>query len=91
MSNNTVTIGWIEPVIITETSCWSRTPKAAGDEMNPNDSTTESKSEEIQVFRDFSRLSIRDDASTDTKSIMINQMGITEFPSVINIVNWILA
>ena len=87
MSSNTVTIGCIEPAIITDTSCWSRTPKEAGDEMSTIDITTESRTDEIQVFRDVSRPSSKDDASTDTKSSNINHVGIIELPSVINTVN----
>lgn len=59
--------------------------------MSTTDSTAESRIEEIQVFRDFSRLSNRDEASTDTKNIKKNQTGMIEFPSVTNIVNCIFA
>lgn len=59
--------------------------------MSTTDNTAESRIEEIQVFRDFSRLSNRDDASTDTKNIKKNQTGMIEFPSVTNIVNCIFA
>ncbi len=55
--------------------------------MSTNEITTESRTDETQVFRDFSRPSNRVDARTDTKRSKINQMGITEFPSVINTVN----
>ena len=59
--------------------------------MSTNEIITESRTDETQVFRDFSRPSNRVDARTDTKRSKINQMGITEFPSVINTVNWMCA
>ena len=91
MSNNTVTIGCIEPTIITDTSSWSRIPKVTGDEMSTMVINTERMTDEIQAFRDVSKPLNWDEASTDTKNKSKNHIGIIELPSVINIVNCIFA